>query len=161
MCDLSSSGEKCLLVLWTSWTTECSFPIRIVMARTWISYLASPRLVSTPSWPLRTSVLSFSNAFPSIFLYHHIFPSPLSLSLFPWRLLLPLSVLSYFCPILLRLWISGSYSIPPLSLWDLVLLACQMARLDRSQAKVKRRFTSDYEDASAEMEAPDWNIWER
>ena len=43
-------------------------------------------------------------------------PSPLSLSLSCNPSASPLSVLSYFCPLLPREWMSGSYSITPLSL---------------------------------------------
>ena len=53
---------------------------------------------------------------------HSTSPSPLSLSL-SCNLSASLSVLSYLRPVILRVWTSGSYSITPLSLWDLPPLA--------------------------------------
>ena len=75
---------------------------------------ASPCLLRLPSQPLEASGPSFTKCFPLPL----FFPTPGS-SLFLPPLSFPLSVPTYSCPILLREWTLGGYSIPPLRLWDL------------------------------------------
>ena len=91
---------------------------------------ASPCLLRLPSQPLEASGPSFTKCFPLPL----FFPTPGS-SLFLPPLSSPLSVPTYSCPILLREWTLGGYSIPPLRLWDLPPLLA-MAPLEEWQAEV-------------------------
>lgn len=70
----------------------------------------SPLLVRQLSWPLGVSGSHSKNTFPS----------PLSFSL-PWNLFT--SLLPVLSSLLLRQWMSGSYSLPPLNFCDLFPLA--------------------------------------
>lgn len=136
MWGLSSSGEKYLLVLWTSSTTECSF--LWVASRDLNLLLASPRLVSMPSWPLGTSVLSFRQCFsPPI--------CSLSLTIFPFPIV-PFPFLKFFyfslCPLLLLSYPSETVDIGQLQYHSSQLMrpdssGLQMACLDGSQAEVR------------------------
>lgn len=102
--------------LGTSGTTEHSFPLGDKWAvQPLVS--ASPCLLRLSSQPLEASGPSFMKCFPLPL----FFPTPdSSLLLFP--LSSPLSVPAYSCPILLREWTLGSYSISLLRLWGLLPL---------------------------------------